>query len=323
MTKDEEIMQQINSELRQRDNNQKSATEGGNKTETENGIVQSATIPTTSGIKKDMSISDMMSNLELGKGSVDQDFVAQVKEKDRQLNEKCIDLQNKLNEQQRLLKLNQQLSKKPVQFSKLNTINEGGNGQSDKTFVSTLFDTSQSDNEGDQFNGMFQGQSFGGTDFYNRYRNKSDFEPQQVQNQFTGSNSQLNISGMKTSQSNMTQLTCDGWNRSERMYRKANPILPNSQPIFKGELKEDVLEFFFVTESNFDAFNIEAKDRMNVIKGYLRDKAYVAYKRILQIDPKIDWDKFKDKFTMQFTYTSTYKYQDKLVRLQQTGSVRK
>ena len=76
----------------------------------------------------------------------------------------------------------------------------------------------------------------------------------------------------------MTQLTIEDWNRSEILYRKANPILPNSEPIFKGDIKEDVTEFFFVTESNFESFDIEQGDRINVIKGYLREKAYVAYK---------------------------------------------
>ena len=40
-----------------------------------------------------------------------------------------------------------------------------------------------------------------------------------------------------------------------RIYEK----LPNSQPIFSGSTKEDIDEFLFVTESNFDFANIDVK----------------------------------------------------------------
>ena len=111
-------------------------------------------------------------------------------------------------------------------------------------------------------------------------------------------------------------------NYNDSNNRFSNKITVKSQPLFFGKEKEEVEQWFRITERNLQASFVSERYKILAASAFLRDDAEKAFDHMLKVDPNLSWDNFKTRLTKRFCRgDSKQSMIQKLSTLKQSGDI--
>lgn len=102
--------------------------------------------------------------------------------------------------------------------------------------------------------------------------------------------------------------------------RSGSQPIHRSQPIFRGLHDEDIEEWLYALNTNFDISKIREEDKLTHAAAFVRGRAREVLDRIRKSNPRISWNEFQRKFRGRFK-SENYenKIYEELIDLRQTG----
>ncbi|CAF0856951.1 unnamed protein product [Brachionus calyciflorus] len=104
--------------------------------------------------------------------------------------------------------------------------------------------------------------------------------------------------------------------------RQGSQPIHRSQPVFNGLQGEDIDEWLYALNTNFEISKIRDDEKISHAAAFVRGRAREVFERIRRANPGINWREFERKFKGRFR-SENYEQRiyEELIEIKQTGSM--